>query len=716
MKRILCSLFFASACASGPKAQDHAAVSNAHSPPDALRYPQTKKGDVVDDYHGEKVADPYRWLEDPSAPDTREWITAENKITFGYLDHLPGRTRWQQRLTELNDFERYSPLSRYGRWYFYTHNDGLQNQVVYFKMAGLDGKPEVLLDPNTLSKDGTVAVTGVAFTDDGAKMAYSLSMAGSDWQEWHVRDVATGQDTSDLVKWSKFSIASFSKDGKGFYYSRYPEPKAGQALEEANFYHQLWFHRLGTAQAKDELVFEDKDNKRRGFSGNVTDDGKYLVIHVWEGTDRRSRVYYKDLSSPKNKVVRLLDEFDAAYNVFGNRGAMLFVHTDLDAPRGRIVAIDLKKPDRKSWKTLVAEGPDKLESAHHVGNGFTLVYLHQAAAQVVGTKESGDKIREIALPGLGDVEGFSGRFDDTETFFSFSGFTSPATIYRLDLKTGASTLFRRPKLKFDPADFETKQVVFKSKDGTDVPMFIVGKKGLPKSGAQPVYLYAYGGFNISLTPDFSTKIIALVEHGFLYAQPSLRGGGEFGEAWHQAGMLDKKQTVFEDFFAAAEFLVKDGWTKPEKIAISGRSNGGLLVGASLTQRPELFGAALAGVGVMDMLRFDKFTIGHAWTSEYGSAENVKDYPVLKAYSPLHNLKRGTKYPPTLIVTGDHDDRVVPAHSFKFAAAMQAAQGSPAPVLIRIDVASGHGSGKPLHKQIEEAADSMAFLAHALGAD
>jgi prolyl oligopeptidase len=703
-----------SGCAASPRATEPARVTAPASPP-RLAYPSTRKGDVVDDYHGVKVPDPYRWLEEPSTPEARAWIEAQNKVTFGFLDKIPGRQRWAERLTELVDYERYDAPVRHGRWYFYSHNDGLQNQSVLYKMAGLDGKPEVLLDPNTLSKDGTIAIGGLGITEDGSKLAYALSVAGSDWTEWHVRDVASGKDLPDVVKWSKFSGASFLADGSGFFYSRYPEPKAGAALEEANFFHQLWFHKLGTEQAADVLVFDDKVNKKRSFSGSVTDDGKYLVIGVWEGTDRRTRIYYQEMGAKKGKapVVRLIDTFDAAYHFVGNRGSTFFVHTDLDAPRGRLVAIDLKKPDRKAWRELIPQSEDKLEAVHHVGDGFVAYTLHRAAARVAFHKESGERVREIALPGIGDVDGFNGRFDDQETFYSFASFTQPATVFRLDLKTGQSTLFRQPKLKFDPAQFETQQVSYKSKDGTEVPMFLVAKKGLAKTGAVPTYLYGYGGFNISLTPDFSTRIIALVERGFLYAQPSLRGGGEFGESWHEGGMLAAKQNTFDDFAAAAQYLVQSGWTRPSRIAISGRSNGGLLVGASITQHPELFGAALAGVGVMDMLRFHKFTIGHAWTSDYGSADDPKGFEVLRAYSPLHNIKPGVKYPPTFIVTGDHDDRVVPAHSFKFAAALQAAQAGPSPVLIRIDVASGHGAGKPLKKQIEEYSDSFAFLEHVL---
>ena len=684
-----------------------------------MTYPPSARGSTVDDYHGTKVADPYRWLEDPASPETRAWIEAQNKNTFSFLDKLPQRAHWTSRIKELNDFERYSSPFHRGAFYIYTHNDGLQNQSVFYKVRGLEGAPEMLLDPNALSKDGTVAVSGIGISSDGNKLAYALSAAGSDWVEWRVRDVASGKDLPDVVKWSKFSGASFTHDGQGFYYGRYPEPRAGAALEDANFYHQLWFHRLGTDQSKDELVYEDTAHKTRGVAGSVTDDGRYLVISVWEGTDRRTRLYYQELgergATPK-PVVHLIDTFDAAYNFVGNRGRTFFVQTDLDAPRGRLIAIDLDKPDRKSWKMLIAEGEDKLESVHHLASGFITHRLRKASAAVAFHDEAGKKLRDVELPGIGTVVGFEGRSDDYETFYSFSSFTSPATIYRLDLRTGASTVFRQPKLKFDPTEFETRQVSYKSKDGTDVPMFLVGKKGLRKTGDVPTYLYGYGGFNISLSPEYSSKVIAWVERGYLYAQPSLRGGGEFGEAWHQGGMIEKKQTVFDDFAAAAEWLVKDGYTKPQRIAISGRSNGGLLVGASITQHPELFGAAVAGVGVMDMLRFHKFTIGHAWVSEYGSSDEASQFPILQRYSPLHNLKVGTKYPPTLVVTGDHDDRVVPAHSFKFTAELQHAQAGSAPILIRIDVATGHGAGKPLIKQIEELADCFAFLAHALGAE
>lgn len=712
MKRALALSLFLVGCA--PSHQEVKPTPPTAAAPQPMAYPVAEKGGTVDDYSGTKVADPYRWLEDPSSPQTRAWIDAENKLTFDYLGKLPHRAEWEKRLTELSDYERYESPVRRGRWYFYRHNDGLQNQPVVWKMLGADGTPAVLLDPNTLSKDGTVALGELSFTDEGDKLAYSISRAGSDWVEWHVLDVATGKELPDVIKWSKFSGAAFTKDGSGFFYSRFPEPKAGAALEEANYFQQLCFHKLGTDQSKDELAYEDRDNKARGVVGEVTDDGHYLVLHISEGTDRRSRLYYKELGQRHgSKVVRLLDGFDASYAFVGNRGATFFVQTDLDAPRGKLVAIDLRHPSVAAWKTLLAEEADKLEHVHHVGKGFLVERLHRAVAAVQFHDESGKKLRDVQLPGLGVVTGFDARPDDTETFFSYSSFTTPATVYRLDLSSGASTMFRTPKTKFSPDDFDTQQVTYVSKDGTEIPMFLVFRKGLEKTGNAPTLLYGYGGFDISYLPEFSTKVIAWVEKGGIFAQPSLRGGGEFGESWHQAGMLAKKQTVFDDFAYAARWLVSSGFTRASKLAISGRSNGGLLVGASLTQHPELFGAAVATVGVMDMLRFDQFTIGHAWTSEYGVPADPAAFPVLRAYSPLHNVKSGTHYPPTLIVTGDHDDRVVPAHSFKFTAALQAAQAGPAPVLIRIDVATGHGSGKPLHKQIAETADTLAFLSHAL---
>ena len=675
-----------------------------------MSYPQAKKSDHVDVYHGRSVADPYRWLEDPRAPEARTWITAENKLTFGFLEKIPERAAIGKRLTELWNYERYSPVTKHGKRYFVFRNDGLQNQSVLYKLDALDAKPEILLDPNLLSKDGTVAVSGTEISDDGTLLAYSLSKAGSDWQEWHVRDIATGKDLPDHIRRSKFSGASFSHDNKGFFYSRYPEPKA--ELEDTNFFHQLYYHELGTDQAKDVLVLDDKDHKDRGFAGGVSEDGKYLVITVWQGTDRRTRLYYKEMK-PGAPVIKLLDGFDAAYGFVGNEGSTFYVQTDLDAQRGKLIAVDLKKPERAAWKTIIPESAtNKLEGVSHLGGGFVAQWLSDAHSVVTFHDLAGKKVRDVALPGIGSASGFGGKSTDTETFYVYASFNTPPSVYRLDLKTGASTLYKKPAVKFDPAAFETRQVVYASKDGTKIPMFLVHKKGFVPTGDTPTFLYGFGGFNVSLTPEFSPQILAWVERGYVYAQPSLRGGGEFGEAWHQAGMFEKKQNVFDDFAAAARYLVDQKITRKERLGIGGGSNGGLLVGASITQHPELFGAAVAQVGVMDMLRYHKFTIGHAWTSEYGSSDEAKYFPVLLAYSPLHNIKAAA-YPPTLVMTADHDDRVVPAHSFKFTATLQAAQTGPNPVLIRIETDAGHGAGKPTMKRIEEAADEWSFLLHIL---
>jgi prolyl oligopeptidase len=692
-----------------------------------LSYPTPRKGDVVDVYFGTEVADPFRALEDPDAEETKAWVEAENKVTFGWLDRVPGRQALKERLTELWNYERYSPPFIEGRGAdkrtFWFKNDGLQNQAVLWVQdaPGKGGAPEprVLLDPNALSADGTIALSSLAISDDGKRMAYSLAKGGSDWVEWHVKEVATGKDLPDLVKWSKFSGASWAKDGSGFFYARYPEPKAGDDYEEANYFHKVYFHRIGDPQEKDTLVVEDKDHKTWGFDASVTEDGSYLIIHVWDGTDRRNRVWFQDLKKKGAPIQKLFDDFDASYGVIGNVGSTLYVQTDLEAPRRRVVAVDLK-----SWKSgarpkLIEVIPqhekDKIESASMIGGGFLVRWLQNAHDIVTFHDIKGKKTQEIPLPTIGTTGGFTGKQKDTETYYSFTSFTYPTVIYKLDLTTGVSTLFRQPTVKFNPSEFETKQVFYPGRDGTQIPMFIVHKKGIAYDGQNPTYLYAYGGFNISLTPAFSTALIAWLEKGGVYAQPSLRGGGEFGEDWHQAGMLERKQTVFDDFAAAAEHLIATKITSTPRLGIGGGSNGGLLVGASITQRPELFGAAVAMVGVMDMLRFHKFTIGHAWVSEYGSSDDEKMFKVLKGYSPLHNLKP-RRYPATLVTTADHDDRVVPAHSFKFAAALQEAQQGPEPVLIRVDVKAGHGAGKPTSKLIDEAADRWSFLRAALGVE
>jgi prolyl oligopeptidase len=692
-------------------AQRDGAMKDSNSP---FIYPQAAKTGQVDDYHGVKVADPYRWLEDPSSPASRAWIEAENKLTFGYLSEIPARERIKQRLTELWDYEKYQVPFKEGARYFYRKNDGLQNQSVLYTVTPLGGRPRVLLDPNTLSPDGTIALSEpVVVSDDGKLLAYGLSASGSDWQEWRVRDVETGKDLPDVLKWVKFSNASWTEDGKGLFYSRYDEPKESTKHQDANYYQKLYYHRVGTPQSEDVLVFERKDQKEWGFSGHVTEDGNYLIIHVWQGSAPRNRVFYKDLRARDGEVVELLNEYDAAYYFLGNEGPVFWFRTNLNAPRGRIIAIDTRSPERDTWKEIVPQAAETLEGANIVGDMFIASYLKDAYTQVKLFQLDGALVREVSFPGFGTAEGFEGKRKDRETFYSFTSFTTPTTIYRYDVATGRSTVFRKPKVDFRPASFETKQVFYTSKDGTRVPMFITHKKGLKLDGSNPTCLYGYGGFNVSLTPGFSVGILVWMEMGGVFAQPNLRGGGEYGEAWHQSGTKLKKQNVFDDFIAAAEWLIANKYTSPPRLAIHGGSNGGLLVGAVMTQRPELFGACLPAVGVMDMLRYHKFTIGWGWVPDYGSSDNPEEFKAIYAYSPLHNIKPGTAYPATLITTADHDDRVVPAHSFKFAAALQAAQGGPEPVLIRIETKAGHGAGKPTAKIIEEAADRWSFLVREL---
>lgn len=678
-----------------------------------LDYPQTRKSDQVDDYHGVKVADLYRWLEDDNSAETKAWVEAQNKVTFGYLEQIPQRAAIKARLTELWNYERYGIPFKQGERYFIAKNDGLQNQSVLYTMTSQDAEPKLLLDPNKLSADGTVALSGYDISDDGRLMAYGLSTAGSDWQEWKVRDVNTGADLSDHIKWVKFSGASWTKDGKGFFYSRYDEPAAGAKLTGANYFHKLYYHRLGTPQSEDKLIYHRPDHKDWNFGGMVTDDGHYLIIIATQGTDPKNRVLYQDLQQPDSPVVELLMDFDADYTFIDNDGPLFWFKTDLNATRHRVIGIDITQPARANWKEIIPEAPETLAGVSAVNNQFICSYLKDARSQIKVFGLDGKFVREVPLPGIGSAGGFGGQRSDTETFYSFTGYTTPATIYRYDMQTGASTVFRTPQVKFNPADYETKQVFYTSKDGTRVPMFISHKKGLKLDGKNPTLLYGYGGFNISLTPGFSVANLAWMEMGGVYAVPNLRGGGEYGERWHKAGTKLQKQNVFDDFIAAAEWLIANKYTSSQKLAISGGSNGGLLVGACMTQRPDLFAATLPAVGVMDMLRFHKFTIGWAWTSDYGSADNADEFKALYAYSPLHNLKPGVKYPATMVTTADHDDRVVPAHSFKFAAQLQQAHAGSAPVLIRIETKAGHGAGKPTAKLIEEAADKAAFLVREL---
>jgi len=674
---------------------------------DRFVYPQPTKSSQVDDYFGTKVSDPYRDLENADTPATKKWIEAENKITFDYLAAIPERKRINDKLTALWNYEKYTVPFRDGGRYFFSKNTGLQNQSVLHTAPILPGEAKPLLDPNILSKDGTVALSGIDVSDDGKLLAYGLAVAGSDWQEWKVRDIATGKDLADDVKWVKFSNGSWKQDASGFFYSRYDAPASAEQLKQTNYFHKLYFHKLGTPQSNDELIYERKDHKDWNFGGTVTEDGRYLVINVSQGTDPKNRIFHKDLQSPNAKVVELLNKQDASYKFIGYEGNAFWFQTDLNAPRGRIVAVDLQKPD--SITTIVPEAADKLEGVDLVGDRFIASYLKDAHSVVRVFELSGKAAGEIPLPGLGTASGFTGKRKDTETFYSYVSFTEPPTVYRYDMKTGQSTVLFRPKVDFKSDEFTTEQVFYQSKDGTKVPMFLTYRKGLEKKGNNPTLLYGYGGFDSSITPSFSPAIAAWLQMGGVYAVANLRGGGEYGEEWHLAGTKLRKQNVFDDFIAAGEWLIANKYTSTPKLAISGRSNGGLLIGATLNQRPDLWGAALPGVGVMDMLRFQKFTIGWACTSDYGSSENADEFAALYKYSPLHNIKAGTKYPPTLIVTADHDDRVFPGHSFKYAAAMQAAQSGPAPVLIRIETRAGHGAGKPTSKVIEEVTDQWAFL-------
>jgi prolyl oligopeptidase len=686
-----------------------------------LRYPPTRTVDVLDEYHGTKVPDPYRWLEDVDSRETRDWVEAENRVTFSFLEQIPQRDAIHRRLTTLWNYPRYSaPFKKAGRYFFFK-NDGLQNQAVLYIQDSLAGAVRVLLDPNTLSPDGTIALSALAVSEDARTLAYGTSASGSDWTDLFVRDVATGRDLPDRLQWVKFSGIAWTHDGAGFFYSRYPEPEGGNPKLAVNHNHTLYYHRLGTSQAQDQLVYARPDQPDWGIGADVSADGRYLVLNLWLGTDRRNRLYYVDLGDPRHprldaRPVPLLDAFDASYTFVGNGGPVFFVLTDLDAPRKRVIAIDVEHPGRGLWKTLIPQTDDVLESARVVHHSFVAAYLHDAHSLLRLFALDGKALLGVALPTLGSVSEVSGEPDDDELFFAFTSFLYPTTIFRHAFATGATAVFRTPALDFNPGAYETRQVFYRSKDGTRVPMFVTARTGLTLDGSHPTYLYGYGGFDINLTPAFSPAVVVWLEMGGIYAVPNLRGGGEYGEEWHQAGMLERKQNVFDDFIAAAQYLVLERYTSTAKLAIGGGSNGGLLVGAAMTQRPELFGAALPAVAVMDMLRFHRFTIGWAWVTEYGSADSAGHFPFLYAYSPLHNLRSGVAYPATLITTADHDDRVVPGHSFKFAAALQAAQAGTQPVLIRIETKAGHGAGKPTGKIIEEQADRWAFLVRVLGMD
>jgi prolyl oligopeptidase len=681
-----------------------------------LHYPPTRRLDLVETLHGVQVADPYRWLEEDvrQSKEVADWVAAQNKLTSQYLAAIPQREKIRKRLTELWDFAQYSSPFKEGGHYFYFKNDGLQNQSVLYVMDSLEGEPRVLIDPNTWSKDGTIALSGVVPSEDGKYLAYGVAEAGSDWTTWRVLDIVSGKPIADELKWTKFTRPAWTKDSKGFFYSRYEEPKKGAEFQVLNLNNKLCYHRIGTPQSDDVLVYYRPDHPEWMYDATVSDDGRWLVITTGRGTDEKYRVTVKDLAEPLAMPVELIDNFDHEFTFVGNDGAVLYFQTDVDAPRRRVIGIDLARPQRAGWKEIIPQAEETLQAVNVVGNHFVAEYLKDVKPQVKIFAMDGRWVREVQFPGIGSAAGFGGRRTDTETFYSFSSFATPPSIYRYDMITGESRLIRRSEVKFNPDDYEVKQVFYQSKDGTRVPMFISHKKGLKLDGANPTLLYGYGGFNISLTPVFSVGRLMWMEMGGVYAVANLRGGGEYGKPWHEAGRLLKKQNVFDDFIAAAEWLIANRYTRPDKLAIQGGSNGGLLVGAVMTQRPELFGACLPAVGVMDMLRFHKFTEGRLWVDDYGSPDDPTQFKVLLAYSPYHNIKPGTKYPATLVSTADTDDRVIPGHSFKFAAALQAAQAGDAPVLIRITTRAGHGAGKPTAKRIEEIADDWAFLVKNLG--
>lgn len=699
------------ACTNAPEVPPPTAAD-----PGVLVYPKTATVAQVDNFHGVDVHDPYRWLEHLDSGETLAWIQAQNQLTQTYLAQIPQRARVHARMTELWNFERYGIPSVEGGRYLVQRNDGLQNQSVVYTLETLEGTPKLLLDPNTLSADGTVALSGTKVSPDGRYLAYGVSNGGSDWQDWRVREIASTTDLSDLVEWNKFSGIAWAGDSSGFYYGRYQQPDGEDRLKAVNEHQRVYFHRIGTPQSADTLIYERDDRPKWGFELETSDDGHYLLLSVSEGTDERNRFFYLDLTSPGAKVQELISDLEASYAYLGNKGTRFWFTTNLDAPRYRIISIDLKHPGKDQWQTVVAQSDATLVRASLVGNQFIAQYLRDARSEVKRYAMSGALLGEVTLPGLGAAAGFAGKRSQMETFYSYTSFTVPTDIYRLDLKTGESQRYKRAQSAFDPDRFETRQVYYNSKDGTRVPMFITSRKGLTLDGQQPTLLYGYGGFNIPVVPNYAVPMATWLDQGGVYAVANLRGGGEYGESWHAAGTKLVKQNVFDDFIAAAEYLIAEGYTNPKKLAIYGRSNGGLLTGATLLQRPDLFAAALPTVGVLDMLRFNQFTIGWAWESDYGSPQNAEEFKALYAYSPLHNIKPGTRYPATLIATGDHDDRVFPAHSFKFTAALQAQAAGPGPYLTRIETRAGHGAGKPTSMQIDEWTDMLSFLIKELGMD
>jgi prolyl oligopeptidase len=683
-------------------------MSSCHQ--NRIKYPETRKVDTVDNYFGTRVADPYRWLENDTAPEVKAWVEAENKITFGYLEKIPFRDKIKTRLTEIFNYPRYSSPFRQGAYYFFSKNDGLQNQGVIYYQKGLDGTPEVFIDPNKLSNDGTIRIGLIGFSKDNKYTAYSRSEAGSDEQEIHIMEVANKKELADVTKWIKFSGAAWV--GDGYYYSGYEKPAPGSSLKSINKFQKLYFHNLGEPQSKDQIIYEDKDHPFRSVYSGVTEDRHFLILATSEGTNG-NELYFKDLSKPGSKLVQLVKGFENNSDIIDNEGDKLLIRTDINAPNYKVVIVDTKNPEQKYWKVIVPEKPEVLSSANTAGGYLFCSYLKDAATKVFQHKYDGGEIREIQMPVLGTADGFGSEKADSFCFYTFTSFTYPPTIFKYFVNSGKSEIFRKCEVKFNPDDFETKQVFYTSKDSTKVPMFLVYKKGLKLNGKNPTLLYGYGGFNISEVPYFSPSNLILLENGGIYALANIRGGGEYGEAWHKAGMKLKKQNVFDDFIAAAEYLIHEKFTSKDQLAVFGGSNGGLLIGACMTQRPDLFKVVFPAVGVMDMLRYHKFTIGWAWAVEYGSSDSSRYFKYLYGYSPLHNIKEGVSYPATMVTTADHDDRVVPAHSFKFISTLQARQSGSAPLLIRIQSRSGHGASNTT-KAIEEAADRWAFMFYNMG--
>jgi len=678
-----------------------------------LQYPETKKTDVTDDYNGTKVADPYRWLEDDNSEATKEWVKAQNKVTFDYLATIPERDKIRKRIEELWNYPRYSSPNKKAQYYYYFKNDGLQNQSVMYRQLGLSGKPEVFLNPNTLNKEGIAALAGTSFSKTGKYFAYSIAVAGSDWQEIFVMEAGSKKLLKDKIEWTKFGGASWNGDD-GFYYSGYDKPDEQSKLSKQNQFHKVFYHKLGTDQSTDQLVFEDKAHPLRFHGAGLTEDGRFLILSVSEGTSG-GELWYWEKKDPSQAAFKLLiPGFSTEPDIIDNDGGKLLVRTNDGAPNYQVVLVDPKNPAKENWKTIIPEKEEALQSVGTAGGYLFASYLKDASTRVYQYTYAGKLVREIKLPGIGSAGGFGGEKADKEFFYTFSSFSTPPSIYRYSIASGQSTLFRKTEVKVKTEDFVTEQVFFSSKDGTRVPMFLTYKKGMVRNGQNPVLIYGYGGFNIPVTPGFSTSNAFFIEQGGIYVSVTLRGGSEYGEKWHKAGMLDKKQNVFDDFIGAAEHLVREKYTNNQKIAIRGGSNGGLLVGAAMTQRPDLFKVALPAVGVMDMLRFHKFTVGWGWAVEYGNADSASQFPYLYKYSPYHNLKPGVSYPATMVTTADHDDRVVPAHSFKYAARLQEYNAGTNPMLIRIETNAGHGAGKPTSKQIEETTDIWSFVMYNLG--